>query len=74
LKLYPSYNVYGENLRLQKGTFCISLRLLPLSSPEEKLWFSALRREDKGDGTPQVLLAPEGEERAEAPKVLKNWG
>jgi len=28
-------NVYGDNLRLLKGTFCISPRLLPLSSPEE---------------------------------------
>ena len=35
-------NVHGENLRLEKGTVCISPRLLPLSSPEEKLWFSAL--------------------------------
>jgi len=40
-------NVYGENLRLQKGTFWLSPRLLPLSSPEEKLWFSALRREEE---------------------------
>jgi hypothetical protein len=36
--------VYGKNLRLQKGTFCLSLKLLLLSSPEEKLWFSALAR------------------------------
>jgi len=28
----------------------------------------------EGDGTPSVLLTHEGEERAEAPKVLKNWG
>jgi hypothetical protein len=30
----------------------------------------------RGEGveTPWVLLTPGGEERAEAPKVLKNWG
>jgi hypothetical protein len=80
LKVFQSFktlpfidNVYGENLRLQKGTFRLSPRLLLLSSPEEILWFSALRRE-KEVKTSWVYLTPEGEERAGAPKVLKNWG
>ncbi len=54
LKVFRSFktlpfidNVYGENLRLQKETFWLRPRLLPLSSPEETLWFSALRREEK---------------------------
>jgi hypothetical protein len=66
-------NVYGENLRPQKGTFWLSPRLLPLSSPEEKLWFLALRREKRLRPLGFILL-PKGDERAGAPKVLKNWG
>jgi hypothetical protein len=70
--------VYGENLRLQKGTFCLSLKLLLLSSPEGELWFSALARAKRLRPL-LVYLIPEGEERtgtlrAEAQKFVKNLG
>jgi hypothetical protein len=80
LKVFRSFetlpfidDVYGENLRLRKGTFWLSLRLLPLSSPEEKLWFSALARVKRLRPLRFILLL-KGKERAGAPKVLKNWG
>jgi hypothetical protein len=80
LKVFRSFetlpfidDVYGENLRLQKGTFWLSPKLLPLSSPEEKLWFSALAKAKRLRPLRFILL-PKGEERAGAPKVLKYRG
>jgi hypothetical protein len=80
LKVFRSFktlpfidNVYGEKLRLRKGTFWLSPRLLPLSSPEETLWFSALARAKRLSPLWFILL-PKGEERAGTSKFLKNRG
>jgi hypothetical protein len=74
--------VYGENLSLQKGTFRLSLKLKLLSSPEERLWFSALARAKRlrplwfylysqgrrKDWSPKVPLLPKERKGAEPPK------
>jgi hypothetical protein len=66
--------VYGENLRLQKGTFWLSLKLLLLSSPEEELWFSALEGA-KEVKTSRFFLYSQGRRKgARPPKFVKNWG
>ncbi len=65
--------VHGENLRLQKGTFWLSLKLLLLSSPEEKLWFSALARA-KRFKTSLVYLTPKGRRKDRSPKSSEEPG
>ncbi len=64
--------VHGEILRLQKGTFWLSLKLLLLNSPEEKLWFSALARAEVR--TSLVYLAPEGRRKGRSPKSSEEPG